>query len=286
MKTPASSRILASAGALGALGLFLAPSTASSATLLDESFVVGQRLTQNLPTTAAWYSSSSTGVGDASGALVSSSNRHTLAYFTASGAPQTLELGHELSVSFTFSLTTPVTSTGTLRFALLNSGGNRVSADNTGFNNAAFTNYTGYGTFLNLGSASAGAVSKRNVAADQLINGNNAWTSLGSGLGTGATFTAAQNYTANFTLARTEAGVTVSISVNGLTGYSYSLTDTESPFTAFDTFVVFGATNTGGYTIDNVKIDYAPVPEPSSAVAWSGLAVAAGALLRRRRRAR
>lgn len=269
MKTSAR-KIIPVCGVLCAVSFSVASASANAATLLSEAFVSGQRLTQGLPSTAAWYSSSNTGVSDASGALVSSSNRHTLAYFTASGAPQALEVGHALSVDFTFSLTAPVTGTGTLRFALLDSGGDRVSADNTGFNNAVFTDYTGYGAFLNLGSATAGSVSERGTAAEQLINGNNAWTSLASGLGTGASFVANQSYSGNLTLSRTADGVIVSVSVSGLAGYSYSYTDTDSPFVAFDTFVIFGATNTGGYTLDNVVIGYAPIPEPASAALLLG----------------
>lgn len=284
MKTPTTHTIPAF-GALCAVSILAAAATSANAsTLLTETFVAGQRLTQNLPTTAAWYSSSGTGVSDASGALVSSSNRHTLGYFTASGSPQTLEIGHALRVDFTFSLTAPVNSTGTLRIALLDSGANRVSADNTGFNNAAFENYTGYGAFLNLGAATAGSISERSAAAEQLINGNNAWNSLASGLGTGATFAEGQNYSGNLTLSRTASGVTISVSVSGLPGYSYSYTDTDSPFTAFDTFVIFGATNTGGYTLDDVVIHYAPIPEPASSALLLGGGVLVTLLGGRRRR--
>jgi PEP-CTERM putative exosortase interaction domain len=284
MKTPVFLRTSLAAGTLGSLGLAFA-SSASAVTLLDETFAPDQRLVQNLPTTAAWYMSSASNVSDSTGALVSASNRHAVAYFTDAGSPLTLDIGDKLEVSFTFSVIPPAEGTSTiLRLGLLNSGGNRVTGDNSNFENAIFDNYVGYGTFLNHATASAGSIRERNGGiSGKLINGADAWTTTANNVGTGAAFVANQSYSASLTLSRSVSGVTISFSVAGLPGYSFSHTDGDTPFTTFDTFVFFGSPSVGGYTLDDVVITYTPVPEPSSAAASAGLAVIGCALLRRRR---
>ena len=235
--------------------------------LLDECFSPGQRLTADLPTTSAWNTSLSSGVSDAEGSLVCASNRHVLTYFTPQDSAAHLEKGDVLRVEFKFEITNPLASNGTFRIALLDSGGIRLS-DNTGLTNALFKGHTGYGAFLNFSKTSAASLYRRDdkgaLATGKLIHGNDDYTSLASNLGTGAVFTNGSRYTGRLELLQATEGMRVSFSIPELDGYHAEFIDTASPYTDFDTFVLYGAS--GGmtaYSVDSVEILHIAAPSPT-----------------------
>lgn len=232
--------------------------------LLSETFISGERLTQNLPNTAAWYSSYSSGYSDSTGDLVSLANRHLLTYFTGSGSPQQLGVGDSLTVSFTFSLQTPVSTAayGAIGFGLFNSGGSRISADNHGTSNTAFTDYSGYASFMNINASSAMKLAERNISGVKLINSYDSYTRTGS-LGSGTDFINNQDYTMVFDLTRTADGMEVSAALSGVTGFSGLNTYTTGIETAFDTFAIYvPSAYADGYTLKSV--DITAVPEPAT----------------------
>lgn len=231
--------------------------------LLSETFVPGDRLTNSLPETAAWYTAyASTGISDSTGDLVSANNRHTLAYFTGSGSPQLLNVGDSIAVNFTFLLDTPLTITTGFRVGLFNSGGTRISGDNAGASATEFLDYSGYAAFFNLQAATAMRLEERSSGiGSKLIHSGDSYTDHTGDVGTGTTFVSDQVYSAVLSLLRTESGVQISASVEGETGYSALYEDTTGSIeTAFDTFVIFASsTAVSGYTLKRVDVAYSPV---------------------------
>ena len=146
------SAIALSAGPLGA------------ATLLNDSFADGSYTNQSLPSSSAWYYANTAGTVTASAATNvyildnnASGSLQTWTYFTDSGS-QALAVGETLSVTFNFDLmgTVPTTVTdGALRFGLFDSGGTRVTANQTGsIANSNWDTDTGYSAFVNVNSLS------------------------------------------------------------------------------------------------------------------------------------
>lgn len=268
------------------IGFAATAGSLNAADALTETFVTGERLTQSLPSTSAWYTSFNSQSSDASGDLVVNDNVHVISYFTDSGSPLTLNsVGDSITASVTFSMDSPVASTSGFRIALLDSNGTRLSADNTGNDNAAFeNNYFGYGAFFNLNAATAMRLYERDVANEtKLINGNNAWTQLTAGsTGTGTTF-GTGDYTADITLLQTVSGIEISVTLAGVTGYTATITDTTDLRTVFDTIAIYGAGSAMGddYTLKSVTIS--SIPEPSAAALLMG-ATASLLLVSRRRR--
>jgi hypothetical protein len=230
----------------------------SGTLLLNETFVAGERLTENLPDTAAWYTAyASTAISDSTGDLVSSENRHIFAYFTESGSPQSLEVGESLTADMVFSLDTPAASTGGFRIGLFNSGGTRVATDNAGFSNDGFIDYTGYASFLNLQAASAMRLKQRTAGiGGKLINSDDSFTDLTGSMGTGTNFVSGQSYRLLLSVERIESGMVISAAIDGVDGYAATVTNTSAKIeTAFDTLVVFGSsTALDGFTLTSVTI--------------------------------
>lgn len=143
--------------ALGTAGL------ARATVLLNDTFADGDRTTQNLPASAAFYQGGSS--VNQSLDVVSQTLQYSfdntsgqlgqyVVYFTAEGSPVSLNVGDKLSVSLTFSGDQIVNGADSLRIGLFDSGGSRVSADYSGVANVAFNAYTGYSFFGNMGAGS------------------------------------------------------------------------------------------------------------------------------------
>jgi hypothetical protein len=263
------------------LGFAATSGSLSAEDALTETFVAGERLTQDLSSTSAWYSSYNAQASDSTGDLVVDAGDYVISYFTDSGSSLTLgSIGDSITASVTFSIDTPVDNTfGVFRIALLDSNDTRISADGAGYSNSAFNDDTGYGAFLNLNASSAMKIYERDVVDDQLINGNNAWTSLTSeNLGTGETFSG--DYTLDITLLLTVDGVEISVDLSGVTGYTGTVTDTTDLQTAFDSIVIYGASSAmESFTLKDVTVS--SIPEPSAAALMMG-ATALLLVLRRR----
>lgn len=150
-------------------GLFLtsvAALPAQPSTIVRDTFVDGERLTQSLPSSAAWYTGNDArlNLGVRNGALTLVANgrqRDVWAYFPT----VTLNVGDSLTftVDFRWSSTPPSISTPGLKIALCYTNGQPPrSADGT----IPTGGYQGYGSFTNPADATSGTnLRKRNGAA-------------------------------------------------------------------------------------------------------------------------
>lgn len=231
-------------------------------TLLSEKFVRKERLVQNLPMTAAWYTAyAPSGLKEKKGTLISENNRYALTYFTIANTPKSLTQGESLTVSLTFSLDAPKKNTTGLRLGVLNSGGKRIGADNVGLTHSIFSDYSGYAFFMNLQAPTAMRIQKRSAGvSDKLIHSGAAYEKLTGDIGVGTEFSSGDTYRADITLERTASGMNVSMAVAGCDGYSASYLDVASDAeTAFDTFVIYGAASAvGGFTLHGMDVTYTP----------------------------
>lgn len=243
-------------------------SAGGSNTLLNETFGDGERATQNLPNSAAWYGNNSSALSVSSNALVVSPSCNALAYFTAAGAPVALGVGDSLQL--TFSMTpngTAFTSSGDFfRVALLNSCGtssdhnatgtaNRVSTNSYSTATTAFNNYGGYMFTLPLNPATAAAVKafEHDFNATNGLTGTSSYSQIGSTGGTGPYgFVPGNSYTGTFLIQRTASGtVSVTLSFSGTfasgtgTAWSYAQTDSSAATYTFDALAFYISSGSG-----------------------------------------
>ncbi|MDQ8194329.1 hypothetical protein QEH59_07825 [Coraliomargarita sp. SDUM461004] len=267
------------------LSLPLLFSSVQADVLLSEDFDSGERNTQDLPDTSAWYSSASGGLNDTSGDLVSTANRFALTYFTDSGTVD-LAVGDSLTVDFSFSVSGPTANYTNLRVGLLDSGGSRITGDLNSLSDAAFEDYSGYAAFMNVNQSSGFKLSERLDGYQQLIHSGSAYSSLTeSSLGTGGTYDEETTYNGVFSVTRTSTGVDLYFSIDNFEGYSATVSDNVGATISFDTFVFYGAdTAVSGYSLSSVEVSYSAVPEFSSSSVVLGLAGAVAAVASRRRR--
>ena len=233
--------------------------------LLNDSFLDGDRTTQNLPNSAAWYTggpgtnvsvNSNTGITFAD---ASAGKATAMSYFT----PTNLNVGDALTLTFNYSFTQTATADNSFMFGLYNSGGSFATKDSVGFNNSIFNSYTGYATSGVFGVDPSGPGRDHIEARDQL--GHNLLSigtySEGSEYIQSGAATPGEIYTASMKISRTAAGITVQSQVgNTVMQQNY----TQSMFTTFDSVGVFSNGNTGSFAIDGVKLEYIGAPEPSS----------------------
>ena len=285
------SAIALSAGPLGA------------ATLLNDSFADGSYTNQSLPSSSAWYYANTAGTVTASAATNvyildnnASGSLQTWTYFTDSGS-QALAVGETLSVTFNFDLmgTVPTTVTdGALRFGLFDSGGTRVTANQTGsIANSNWNTDTGYSAFVNVNSLSSDVSSNLRQRASGISDtlwAAAATTTLSSSapgvidLGSTSDFSTLR-YSATLSLTRSSSTqvdllTTIKSSDGSTTYFSLTGSDTSGLTTTFDTFSIFiGQTVAQDFAIDNVNINI--VPEPAT---WGLLAFGLAATMAFRRR--
>lgn len=249
--------------------------SAATTTLLDENFPAGERLTQNLPTTSAWYSSgAASSVTYGAGALTVATGptaRFAITYFTDGGSPATLGIGDSLTATFSFSLTGVSSYTaGYLRIGLFNSGNSRIAADALTDTAAAYSNYAGYSLFLNPNSSTVvGAVRERISGSSSLINNSTAYnpaltnTSGGGALGT---LNDSTLYTGVYTISRITAdavAISLLLSDGATQIYTISAQDISASTSIFDTFAFSASGNTvTNFTLNSVDIGLTTVPEP------------------------
>lgn len=267
-----NARLFSLAG-LAAGTVFLFAPAATAVTLLNDNFSSGVRNVQNLPSQSAWFAQSS-------GSNLTVVSQHLnwaanggfiVSYFTASGSPQNLNIGDTLTLSYTLSFATVPTGGNNFRLALLNSSnGARATADNqsaSGTGGNAYTNYSGYLFTTNLASSS-GSVSSIQERSNFVNSGSNLLMSVGGtsayvGLGTTGGNNALSDgvsYTGTLSLNLVSASqMDITHTINGFT---FTRSDTVSPFTSFDTVAFNIGTST--VTIDDISVVYTPVPEPST----------------------
>jgi hypothetical protein len=237
-------------------------------TLIDQNPMTEMkwdRLMQNLPGRAAWFSSGSIyTVEESNGALNVRAGTSLIAHFTKT-EPLELAIGDTLKLSVVFETEMLVTQSGSpLRFAILNSGGKRVVDDQRGSNNDMYLNYSGYAAFLRHGDTRAMVLRKRDAGKTNiLINSERAYSSLvnpTASFNTGGTIINDLPYELIMTLTRkseSEISVSASVSGTGLDNYSHTTVDSGSPESAFDTIVIWSSeTHTNGIAIKNVSLEH------------------------------
>ena len=292
MRTPIPSR-LGKSVAMFAAGLTLA-ATASALPLLEETFPTGERTTQNLPQTSAWYTCTSTSILDYSagslGLNVGTGNGFVISYFT-DGTPVSLATGESLSIEFDFQVTGAKNAGGGIRIGIFNSGGNRVSGDGGGDSQSAFFNYTGYATHVNPAATTSSPLSFRQRLSGEsnaLIQSTAAYSSaMAYGGAKENTLTDNTTYTGKYTLERTAEGemtITMSITGENIDDLLLTRADTSGIDTLFDTFV-FSAQNgaVSSFTLKDVDVTYNQIPEAGTTGLLMGIGAASLLLWRRRR---
>ncbi len=263
--------------------------------IVSDTFADGNRTFQDPPDSLAWYSarpsSSLTATTGAMTMTIVDSANQALAYFTPSGSPLSLIVGEKLTLTVDF-YTSAITGTSSgtgLRFGLLNSGGNRIAADNQGTDRASYANYTGYAsTFGNSSSNTQVSTSvwERTGTGNALIGSQSVWTVSGNHTTTGSLSATPTTYTLTMTLdyqALDNMTVTGLFTGGSLSGMTYTYVD-STPVTSFDTLVFWMGTNPFTdmvFTSVNLEV----IPEPTTAGLLAG-ALGVGAVIAARRRRR
>src|SRR5262249_21958442 len=239
-------------------------------------FADGDRTTQNLPGSAAWFTSSGSSnltatVGQAT--QIVSSSRTLLAYFTNTsatpvnlGGNQTLTL--DFAVQFTGSYTAPPAGANACVVGLLHSVANPAATSGTGFtatgppnanarvsgdfgsNNPTsnvFNNYGGYAAMTYTGSVFTTPVRlhARTGVSASLLNSTSPFTQFTGAAPTPSTeaMVANTDYRGTLTLQNTGSGVNVSYTLRNATTSSvvmtYSAVEAAASFTQFDTVAFY-----------------------------------------------
>lgn len=256
--------------ALYVFGTLILVSSGHASILLDDTFANGNRTTQNLPTSAHWFSGGTTARANVTGGRLVFSGAPSgdiggggLAYFTATGSPEVLQLGQSITLSFDYSFGTTDTKDWSFGFGLFNSGGSRVTVDNTGFNAGIFKNYVGYevaGIFGTDTSSGRYKIAQRTGAANNLLS-TSTYTVLGSGIKQTGGITPGVTYSASLII--TYVNPTNIVIESMIDGQALFRTNTTGLITSFDTVGIFASDKPDSLTIDNILVDPYFVPEPS-----------------------
>lgn len=245
----------AGATAIQVLSIPMAAATGGAlSSIFSDTFTDGERATQRLPDSVAWYYSSSpaTNLAVRNGGLdmvVANNSREFWAYFPM----VSLQVGESLTFSFDFTTTAPVAGGARLALAYTN-GVAPVTADSSG---GPSGNYQGYGAFGTSANAKVDLLKRSGPAASgatsTLINSTGSgttaiWQTLpGGNTAEVAAFSASTPYTGTITIQRTgDDTVAVSSSFTGgaLAGTNAgTASDPGGTFTRFDTVVLDFNTN-------------------------------------------
>ncbi|AQQ71045.1 hypothetical protein SMSP2_01409 [Limihaloglobus sulfuriphilus] len=246
--------------------------------LMYDPFNDSERDTQNLPSSAKWYTRSdsstlfvNTGVANYRIETSVSAGNQFWAHFTESGSPVNLQVGE--SIDFTFNALMPVASDGswdrTLWFGLFNSNGTRDAADGSGVG-AARTDDTGYFVITNPGvnSINRSTVNKvtPSTASDHFVHYTNMANTSSWPM------QAEAQYQVGLTVARTgESEITLS-GRTGPSNYTFSgIVDSSDVYSVFDTISFYYdgrgfPGDTGAIAADYVTVVYNQIPEPATFV--------------------
>ena len=254
---------------------------------LRERFADGERNTQALPDSAAWFTSSGSNNLVASvGELrqIVSSSRTFLAHFTdAAAAPLTLGAGQTLKLDFAFRFTgfdgaAPVTD-ATFRVGLLRSVANPAATSGAGFvangppntnarvvgdfgsNNPgtnAFSLYSGYAAFTSVnavGTAVPVRFYARTGSAPNLLNSTSPFTQVPVGTpAASAPMEVGVAYRGRLVLQHTGSGVVLSYEVRRASDevvvMSHSVADSVTAMTEFDTVAFYLSKNSSSPNYD------------------------------------
>ncbi|HEU4390686.1 MAG TPA: immunoglobulin domain-containing protein, partial [Blastocatellia bacterium] len=261
---------------------------------LRERFADGDRATQNLPASAAWFTSSGSNnftavVGQAT--QIVSSSRTLLSYFTnGSSTPVTVGVNQTLTLDFTVQLTgfDTAATVGSTTFAigLLRSIANPAATSGTGFvadgppntnarvsgdfgsNNPTsnvFNNYSGYAAMTYTGTSGTATPIKLNArtgTSASLLNSTSPYTQITGAPATASTpMVANTDYRGTMTLQNTGSGIGVNYTLRDAATnnvvMTYSATETAASFTQFDTaaFYLSKASSSANYNLIIKAVD-------------------------------
>ncbi|MCD8482556.1 MAG: immunoglobulin domain-containing protein, partial [Verrucomicrobia bacterium] len=297
-----------SAGNIESPPFFLAVPPQNSSVLLNDSFADGNRTGQNLPGSAAWFTSSGSSNFTATQGSATqnvSSSRTIIGYFTPSsasplvvGTHQSIELKFDFSFSG-FDSAQPA-DFPTFRPALLRSVANPTATNGTGFqtsgtpntnarvnadfgsnnpSNNPFNLYQGYAAFSVFGpnnATTAGFLARRDGIHPSLLGNSTPFTPLGQQAPTPSGIVSGSGYRGILTISNTGSGHLISYSVYRIVDGTIILTmeasDPEATFTSFDT-VAFHLTKNGSsptynFTLLNVQITLISEPDTSTFAGW------------------
>jgi hypothetical protein len=277
---------------LSALAFAILPFSARGAItiVLDENFAAGERSTQDLPNTSAWYGSDPNVSEIAGGIRLSTAggSAHLFTYFTDSGTVSIGE-GETLLLTYQFRFDGVINGSAAVRLGVFNSGASRVTSDSQGTANSVFEGVPGYGVFFNPNTVNTNGqnIRQRQNAGTQLLNAAGPWT--GALVNGGSALQLANNtdYTGVFSISRTGAdmGVVSHEIRSGTTSLTIvSHTIASGLLTDFNSFAIAGVGNNRPEIIELYSVGIAVIPEPSTYAAMVGLLVLGFVLVRRRAR--
>lgn len=269
-----------------------APTGAGGAPLvfLEDAFADGERATQALPGSAAWFTSSGSGnlvatVGELR--QIVSSSRTFLAYFTNDqGAPVTIATDQTLTLGFTFRFTgfdsAAPAADPTFRVGLLRGVANPAATSGTGFvatgppntnarmngdfgsNNPtsnAFSLYSGYAAFTSANAAGTATpvrfYARNGTPGPALLGSTTPFTQVPVGTPAASSAMAADTvYRGTLTVQNTSGGNVLTYEVrrlaDGVVVMAHTVTDASTSMTAFDTVAFYLSKNGASANYDFV----------------------------------
>lgn len=298
-----SARNVGASATLALLGAVLAPLMQAQTTILSEDFST-DRTVQNLPNASAWYySKTSNFVSQSDGKLTVATNSseggtisNLVTYFTDSSTVN-LGVGDRLSMNFSFQMErgAVIDGNGLFRVGVYNSGGSRLTADGLGQTNSIYNGYRGYTFGIDTRRSNREAPlrlydrDKNNATLSSITNAHTQVGDVQGSWATNAAFVNGSDYLGSLVITRsTTDSITISLVITGEgIGSNYAGSWTiNGGYTSFDTFALMTGNATGllNFSIDNLDITLANIPEPSSVAAVVGLGVLLLCAVARRRR--
>jgi hypothetical protein len=236
-------------------------------TLLDDHFLLGNRTTQNLTNSSAWFANGSgssltnligTNTIGALNGVVPTSSCMWMTYFMPPGNPSALNIGDTLKVTMVFTnigVSVNGNATTGIRLGLFNysAGGTRITADGFGTSAGNGTSVPGYATLMNFGQtfgiANPLSIRKRTLLDPNLLGSSTEYTTLGAGGGNSGDpgFTNGVQYTYEYSVTRTDVDIVVI--TNHIFGpnlnVEFDIADTSGAYTNFDCFAIRPANAVG-----------------------------------------
>jgi hypothetical protein len=244
---------------------------------VEDTFDDGERETQNLPESAAWYllndnavvpSATVTGENELAWLDKAGTYSGLIAFFTPEAQTHSLAIGDSLKFEFRIALENLSAALRVVRVGMMNSGGRRISADalNTGATGLAvgstFTDWRGYALLTSADAVPvAGFLSiVERAGANAALWSSGAYSQLGDAVDTPAVFEF-EFYPVELTVTRRAAEVEVSGRFGDMT--IGPVVDASNPVTAFDTVALFVQPQIGGLRVDDVRVTFIPNPAPA-----------------------
>ena len=270
--------------AFALVGAFGAASV-HGAILVNETFADGNRTGDSPPSSLEWiygahrsseaFTSLSVGSNQMAWDHTASAGVNSFSavwgHFAPSGSPVSVAQGETLRLSFTvaFSNGSFVTTTGGFRWSLLNSGGSRVAADFAGVNESGIASgttlsgwrgYEGQVVVHDTGVNTSGLLTRERTGSGNGLFTSSNWAGLSGSSTSNPTTTVGSSIVATLELTRTAGGMQIQAGYNGV--FSNLVTDSNSPFTSFDTIAFFALDGMShDITLSNIQLEL--IPEPS-----------------------